>query len=51
MVGRRRFRRGTRELNPRAREQETVVARKYDDISCFLFNGVDLFAFEPLMAT
>ena len=51
VVGWRLRRRGTRELSPSAREQETVVAMRYEVLSCLLVKGVDLFAFDELMAT
>ena len=51
VVGCRLRRRGTREFRPRAIEQETVVAMRYEVLSCLLVKGVDLLALDELMAT
>jgi len=51
VTGLRLRRRGTRELRPKAMEQETVVAMTYEVLSCLLVRGVDLFALDALIAT
>lgn len=45
------FNRGTMALSPRATEQEAPTAKKYDWTIVDVESGVDLFAFELLMAT
>ena len=51
VVGCKFFRRGTSEFRPSAMEQETDVANANEILSFLLVNGVDLLAFDALMAT
>lgn len=51
VAGERRFKRGTRELRPRATVQEADMARKYDLTIVEVDKGVDLLALALLMAT
>lgn len=50
-LGERLLSRGTRAFRPSATPHEALTARQYDLMMVDVANGVDLFAFEKLMAT